>query len=181
MPRDMDYKKSSMTTDKKLIAVTALLGAALLFFFMQQPSSPACQPTTSHHNTTHAPVTHGFVYDAPAYSHMVRRPEDVFPQPASGAWVFFVGINQDKTHYLHWALTSIQCMQNTNTRWDIVVFFEGNDKTAADYLSKTGVRVIILEEYVRTVPVDLTDFHRRNQESDGKGGGWCVDGGECCR
>ena len=114
----MDHKKQPMT-DKKLIAVTALLGAALLFFFMQQPSSPACtQPSNTTHTVTQpAPPVHGFVYDAPAYSHMVRRPEDVFSQPASGAWVFFVGINEDKTHYLHWALTSIQCMQNTNTKW----------------------------------------------------------------
>lgn len=172
MPSDKDHKKSPMT-DKKLIAVTALLGAALLFFFLQQPKQ--CQPSSNNTYVGHTPgPTSGFVYDAPAYSHMVRRPEDVFPQPASGAWVFFVGINEDKTHYLHWALTSIQCMQNTNTRWDIVVFFEGNDRSAADYLRKTGVRVILLEEYVRTVPVDLTDFHRRNQESDAKGGGWCV-------
>ncbi len=109
-------------TDKKLMALTALLGASLLFFLLQQPSGAANNTSSSSQETK--PSAHGFTYPVPAYSHMVRRPEDVFPTPATGAWVYFVGINQDKTHYLHWALTSIQCLQNTNTRWDIVVFFE---------------------------------------------------------
>ncbi len=30
--------------------------------------------------------------------------------------------------------------------------------------------MILLDEYVRTVPVDLTDFNRRNEESDTKSG-----------
>lgn len=111
--------------DKKLLALTALLGASLLFFLLQQPSGAAnSSPTAAAGNESKQHATQGYTYAVPAYSHMVRRPEDVFPTPASGAWVYFVGINQDKTHYLHWALTSIQCLQNTNTRWDIVVFFE---------------------------------------------------------
>ena len=94
-------------------------------------------------------------------------------------------------------MASIQCLQNTGTEWDIVVFFEvrcgsrgsggspqlqpprehpapdrqGSDKSAVDVIRRLGVRVLQLDEYSKALPLDLTEFNKKNEESD-TANGW---------
>lgn len=115
-----------------------LLGAA-----PPSHASTRARDTPHHRRTTGSGLRQQFSYDTPAYSHMLARPSDAFPEPKSGAWVYFVGVaSAEKRHYLHWALSSIQCLQNAGTKYDFVVIFEGEDDIAIEALKAVGVHKV---------------------------------------